>query len=61
MSGNRRPRRDACRARAGVRRAGRLALICGLVAAMGGEAAPAQERSGFTWDIDWILDQTGSR
>ena len=51
MSGNRRPRRDACRAiRAGVRRAGRLALICGLVAAMGGEAAPAQERSGFTWD-----------
>lgn len=36
--------------RAVVKRAGRLALLCGLVATMGVEAESAQEQSRFTWD-----------
>ena len=58
MSGNRRPGRDACRAVcAGVKRAGRLALICGLAATMGGEFAAAQQPSGFTWD-DYVAQRS---
>ena len=51
MSGKRGSRRYACSAMpAGVKRAGRLALLCGLVATMGVEAASAQGQSRFTWD-----------
>ncbi len=60
-SANRRWESDAWRAvRAGVKRAGRLALICGLAAATGGEAA-AQQRSSLEWRDYLAQDASGAQ
>ena len=61
MSGNRRSGRDLRRTMClAVERLGRLALLCGLVAAMGGEPASAQQRSSFTWD-DYVGAEVRTR